>query len=454
MNPSPSSLSRRGFLATAGTLGTTVGLGSAQSTTTTIGTTTSSKDAPKPDWTFPESPSDSSSDDEETVRFVYPIIVKDGLLVVLSAYAGENRGQSRYSLQALNPDDGSVEWSNDDYRPVTLPVVEDGTVYLSVQVEQGEGSSRRFVALDLQTGDEQWRSSVSAASSMVKVDDSHVYLFAEQDARFVALDAESGKQAWTYEVAGDYASQIFLFDGTLYFHVKSGLYALSAEDGSEQWKLQSSNISLSSVTEEGIFCRRGDSFVAFDRKNGDELWSVQGGGTATVEDGRVFLWGETLRAIDPENGSVEWQYDDVQSTTTEPVVADGLVVSVSRDGTFTAVNTDGTKAWTFETETQADYYSTVSEVSDGKVYSMIGRTLYVLSAEDGSLKWSFSAARRSMHMLVTYDNVFFGTYDGLYTFKRHHSLLDTAIDGTSEFLTSAPGLGLSGILVGTAAFAA
>ncbi|MCO8242827.1 MULTISPECIES: PQQ-binding-like beta-propeller repeat protein [unclassified Haladaptatus] len=454
MNPSPSSLSRRGFLATAGTLGTAVGLGDAQTTTTTIGTTTSSKDAPKPDWTFPENPDDSSSDDEEAVRFVYPIAEKDGLLVVLSAYLSGNRKGSRYSLQALNADDGSVKWSNDDFFPVTLPVVEDGTVYLSAQLERGDGSSRRFVALDLRTGDEQWHNSVSAASSMVKVDDSHVYLFAEQDARFVALDTSSGKQAWTYEVTGDYASEIFLLDGTVYFRVKSGLYALSAEDGSEQWKQQNSNINLSSVTEEGIFCRRGGSFVAFDRKNGDELWSVQGSGTATVEDGRVYLWGETLRAIDPENGSVEWQYDDVHSITSDPVVADGLVVGVSGDGVLSAINTDGTKAWTFETETQADYYSTVSEVSDGKVYSMIGQTLYVLSAEDGSLKWSFSAARRGMHMLVTYDNVFFGTYDGLYTFERHHSLLDTAVDGTSEFLTSAPGLGLSGILVGTAAFAA
>ena len=58
MNPSPSSLSRRGFLTTTATLGAAVGVGNAQQTTqrtTTMGTATSSEDAPKPAWTFPES---------------------------------------------------------------------------------------------------------------------------------------------------------------------------------------------------------------------------------------------------------------------------------------------------------------------------------------------------------------------------------------------------------------
>ncbi|WP_139135978.1 twin-arginine translocation signal domain-containing protein, partial [Haladaptatus sp. W1] len=77
MNPSPSSLSRRGFLTTTGTLGATVGVGGA--TTTTTGTTAFSDDAPKPAWTVPESPEDSDSRYEAA----YPITVADGIAVVI-----------------------------------------------------------------------------------------------------------------------------------------------------------------------------------------------------------------------------------------------------------------------------------------------------------------------------------------------------------------------------------
>ena len=101
-----------------------------------------------------------------------------------------------------------------------------------------------------------------------------------------------------------------------------------------------------------------------------------------------------------------------------------------------------------------DYYSVTLDVRDGLVYAMLGKTLYALSAEDGSLEWSFTdRVGRSTGSSRTTTS-FSGPRGGLYAFDRHHSLLSTVVDGTSDFFSSVPGMALSAGVLGTAAFAA
>jgi outer membrane protein assembly factor BamB len=458
MNPSPSSLSRRGFLTTAGTLGAAAGIGrgAAQTTrrTTTMGTATSSEDAPKPAWTFPESVGNSS---DESPRFVYPIAVEDGVLITISASESNNDGHPRYTLYGLGVERGHAKWTH-DFTSIMLPVIEGGTMFVSAaDDENSDGEARQFVAVDVQTGKIQWGKPMGSFTQEIRAGDGHAYLISDKDNSVLAFDAETGDRAWTFNIGENHVSNILLFDGTVYVSQRGILYALSAADGTKRWDKSwgQTNIYVDTVTETNVYCRIEGDLRALDPADGSERWSVTDGNAMVTDDGRVYVWRETLRTVDAEDGTVDWQYDDVEPISTDPVVADGAVFGANRMGSIYSIATDGTKRWTFETDVpDDDYYSVTLDIRDGLVYAMLGGTLYVLSAEDGSLEWSFTGPGRPVNTIVTYDGVFFGTGGGLYAFDRRHSLLSTVVDGTSDFFSSVPGMALSAGVLGTAAFVA
>ncbi|WP_423743861.1 PQQ-binding-like beta-propeller repeat protein (plasmid) [Haladaptatus sp. SPP-AMP-3] len=450
MNPSPSSLSRRGFLTTTGTLGAAVGVGGA--TTTTTGTTTFSDDAPKPAWTIPESPEDS----DPRYEAAYPITVADGIAVVI--VISDSTESTTYQFRGLDESDGTERWTK-EFPGISLPVIDDDSMYFYVRnVRNDTDSEGAFVALDLKTGDERWRKSTDTSSRWTAVGGGNVYRLSSDDRFILALDAESGKQVWSYQATQDDMRAVsFQFaNDTLYTSFNDAIYAF-APDGTKRWQNVETGLMtlyVRSVTDSHLYATEGSSLYAFDVEDGSRDWSVESQGQPVEKDGVLYSWGPDLKAIDVEDGSVQWQYDDVGRTRAEPVVADGAVFGVDREGTVSAITTDGTERWTFDMESTEEYSFTTLNVSDGSVYVSFERTLYVLSTDDGSLQWSFTGENRAINTILADDVLLFGTRGTLYAFDRHHSLLSTAVDGTGEFLTSGPGMALSGILVGTTAFAA
>ncbi len=274
----------------------------------------------------------------------------------------------------------------------------------------------------------------------------------------VALDADSGDTVWKRSIDSTYASELLIRDDALFLDGGTAIYSFSTEDGSERWRkaIHGSGSLFYSETEGNVYIHSSNTVQALDADDGSVVWSSPGEGTLLMDDRTLYSCGSTVRAMDVSDGSLKWKYDDGgNGFYRSPTVVDGTLFGIDSKNTVHAIGSDGTKRWshTFDAhENQLGRY--FLDVSDGSVYLVIERTLFVISSEDGSVNWSFTAERPMIHSLVTYDAVFFGTYSELYTFSRQHSLLSTAVDGTSEFLTSAPGLGLSGILVGTAAFAA
>ena len=92
---------------------------------------------------------------------------------------------------------------------------------------------------------------------------------------------------------------------------------------------------METVTERNVYCRIEGDLWALDPADGSERWSVTDGNAMVTDDGRVYVWRETLRAIDAEDGTIDWQYDDVTPVRTDPVVADGAVFGMNRPGRFT-----------------------------------------------------------------------------------------------------------------------
>ena len=93
---------------------------------------------------------------------------------------------------------------------------------------------------------------------------------------------------------------------------------------------------------------------------GQEKWSVLLGSSGTLlsaalaEDGTIYVGGDKLRALDPTDGSIEWEYD-IQTTTSiaaAPAVGrDGIVYVCTRPGVkedyskLFAIHPDGTGKW-------------------------------------------------------------------------------------------------------------
>jgi outer membrane protein assembly factor BamB len=126
-----------------------------------------------------------------------------------------------YGVVALNGKSGHVLWMNQlaAYGP---PVIADGHVYVSA--ESDDGKEAFVVALDAETGDEQWRVSGRGTrlGRRLGVVGGRVY-FGENLRNFVALDAATGDELWRQNYpAGVERSTPAVTDEAIYVGAKKG----------------------------------------------------------------------------------------------------------------------------------------------------------------------------------------------------------------------------------------
>jgi serine/threonine protein kinase/predicted nucleic acid-binding protein len=142
------------------------------------------------------------------------------------------------------------------------------------------------------------------------------------------------------------------------------VYALNAEDGSEQWS----------------------------SKIGGRLYSPP-----AVVDGTVYIGSSpsanvsedvsAVHALDSRDGTEQWSFETGDGVTSSPAVADGTVYVGSRDESVYALDAgDGTERWSFETDDGVD---SSPAVVDGTVYvGDLSSIVYALDREDGTERWS------------------------------------------------------------------
>jgi outer membrane protein assembly factor BamB len=151
--------------------------------------------------------------------------------------------------------------------------------------------------------------------------------------------------------------------------------------------------------------------------------------------------------LGPQTNTVRWSFPTGGTVSTSPAIGgDGTVYFGSQDGTFYAINPDGTLKWTF---TSGGAYSNVSPAlaADGTVY--IGSqdcNLYALNP-DGSLKWSFPTGDiiYSSPVIGVDGTVYFGSCDSeLYALNPDGSLLWQYLMG--DLISSTPAIGTDGTI--------
>lgn len=238
-----------------------------------------------------------------------------------TVYVGTNAGV----LFALK-EDGTEKWQFE------LPTVEVTPPADWSEAEKEELSKRGFRASinDVSIGP-NGRIYFGEAFHLWKGSTTTGFTVPEYERKLYALDP-NGSLEWTLTVGRrDIATHISIDpNGTLYFGTVKGPYQ-EAE------------------------CR----FYAVNPA-GQEKWSVllSSSGTllsaALAKDGTIYVGGDKLRALDPTDGSLKWEYD-IQTTTSiaaAPAVGrDGTVYVCTRPGTkedyskLFAIRPDGTQKW-------------------------------------------------------------------------------------------------------------
>lgn len=220
--------------------------------------------------------------------------------------------------------------------------------------------------------------------------DGIVYVGGKSSVR--ALDAETGEEEWSYDVGSTVDATPAVVDGTVVFPSWGGeLYALSAEDGSEEWVRSESTVTGGSlggkfaaletgavtvadgIVYDALEARRKDSFYAFDLESGET---------------------EFLIDSNPSDDELEWE-SRREYFSSAPAIADGTAYLGSETGWHYAIDTSsGGIRWSTSVDTG---FRGSSTVVDGTVYfAETGRKpgqedpkLHAADAATGEIQWTY-----------------------------------------------------------------
>jgi outer membrane protein assembly factor BamB len=267
---------------------------------------------------------------QETLDVERPALLRPPVVGEENIYLKGLRG----TLLALDADDGSEVWRNEDTDAVRGPMALEGDSLFSAtgdvrylsEFATSNGSERYFVQTDTELFEP------------VAVGD-HVYAGSIEG--LVAVDVEERSVAWSDGRINRFA----VHDGTVYgSHGPPGndtvtLRALDAEDGSEVWNASSEDWTLvQPVVADGnlyigdVAALQNPALISVDASDGTERWRTEVDkhpSYPVVADGTMYVATQkaAVHALDPEDGSKTWSVKLANFVgVSDPIVADGTLV--------------------------------------------------------------------------------------------------------------------------------
>ncbi|MEY7849313.1 PQQ-binding-like beta-propeller repeat protein [Natrarchaeobius sp. A-rgal3] len=237
-------------------------------------------------------------------------------------------------------------------------------------------------------------------------------------------------------------------DGVVYTAATGGdggLYAIDGGSGEHRWEFETAGYASSAPGFDGkrLYVGTWDHrFHAVDADTGDEIWTLQpghrfGDSSPAVVDGVVYVgsYGDApmvvsgpddedefeapaIFALEAETGEERWRYDafdDRESVSSSPAVADGLVFVVSPDGELLALEADsGDERWRRDLRAHSDVSPTVI---DSVVYcpgrpdddemrenDEVRGKLWALETGTGETRWSADLSELSLRTSPAVDD--------------------------------------------------
>jgi outer membrane protein assembly factor BamB len=263
-------------------------------------------------------------------------------------------------------------------------------------------------ALDAQ-GSELWRDPLGQMSGVPALSVSgtiYVGLASPVDGMFYALNRD-GSEAWAYHIEGHIVegSPVVGADGSIYLAASNpqtgaGLVVALSPEGTEKWRYDVvSRLPFSpAIGPEGtVYVGATNGSLYALNPDGGLNWQSPlnevRSSPAVGADGTIYIaTGGGYEAVEPGNGAVTWTFSPVDGeANSAPAVGPEGRVYVSSETKISALNQDGSVAWTFvpenRSEDQAQFTSPIT--IDGALVVYAGTRQGELFAinPDGSLRW-------------------------------------------------------------------
>jgi len=195
-----------------------------------------------------------------------------------------------------------------------------------------------------------------------------------QDGKLHALDAATGKERWSAQVGGAIRTRPTIAGEALFVQADDGfLYKLSAANGQPLFKVQVVDKPVERLPFDNPKSR-------FDRFGSD----------VTVAGGRLYLGthGGRVLALEPEKGTVVWEFAAGDAVLAAPAVQEGRVYAGSYDHFVYALDTaTGELVWKRDTLGAVVSTPAVSKEGDRLVVGTRAYDLLGLDARTGDVAW-------------------------------------------------------------------
>lgn len=312
-------------------------------------------------------------------------------------------GWSFSKLSCFNLNDGSRIWEYNlnSYGDIRPPLIQNNSIFF---VDRNE-----VIALNINDGTVQWRTSVSVRGS------SPAYQNGILLVDNAALDANTGQVLWqfdgsenaspnaVYTEAGSYGPSmsnnlVYLsgyeqFDNSL---TNEFLFAINIETGEEVWRKQFEKLGYLSwiipISNNTLFFTTNDGGggsyyrYALNATTGEEIWRFEMTNLSAVESSpaigynKVFIvtYNSVLTSFDQTTGQKLWEFDlqDIGANANNPVVADNKVFIAGRDFLYAVDINNGTELW--KAPVYGALFGTEPVISGGKVIFNNGISLSIL----------------------------------------------------------------------------
>ena len=215
---------------------------------------------------------------------------------------------------------------------------------------------------------------------------------------------------WDFEVPYKFnQSNIAVSDnGTVYFGNDGKSSDLSRGDynffavkgGSLQWGYLTDEVVRSSpaIGDNGTvyFGDYNGDFFALNA-DGSTQWAAtykrfKYASPAIGADGTIYIGGgdkdNLLRAINPEDGSLKWEFEAAAKVRSTPAIDSEGVIYFTDYTTLYALNTDGTEKWRTEYGAYTACATVLVESAQVIYVSDRDKHLFAFNMEDGSIKWN------------------------------------------------------------------
>jgi len=280
--------------------------------------------------------------------------------------------------------------------------------------------------------EQRWRFRSSGRGSSAAVTEDTAYVGLNDDV--FAISADDGTQQWEARWQEPITSAPSVHGEYVYIGAEDNIYGLNRATGDTEWFVGTSGrvTAAPAVNSEMVVTgSRGGRIYAVDRQNGSEIWSrktdrydpVSAG--AAIVDGTVYVGDDRgyVYALDAADGSKEWLYQCDGAIENAVSVVDGTVYASDAAGRVYALDAaDGNEQWSFDSE--SDGTSSVAMADETVYVGCADGFLYALDVTDGSESWSYETGGAVHAPAVAGDIIYVGSGDG--------SVYALDIDGGTE----------------------